>query len=109
MAVAVNPVTNKIYVADCFGDAVTEIDGATDATSYISVGNYSLEVAVNPVTNKIYVSCGSLAQGKSLLAVIDGASNSTTTLAHGNAPYFMAVNSVTNKIYVINDASANVT
>ena len=61
------------------------------------------------MTNKIYVSCGSLAQGKSFLAVIDGASNSTTTLAHGNAPYFMAVNSVTNKIYVINDASANVT
>ena len=65
-SVAVNPVTNKIYVVnhcqDCqSGGAVTVIDGATNSTQAVSVGAYPGYVAVNSVTNKIYVSnlCGS--------------------------------------------------
>ena len=39
MAVAVNPVTNKIYVANFDGsNNVTVIDGATNATTTVSVG-----------------------------------------------------------------------
>src|SRR5262245_23476949 len=54
-AVAVNPVTNRIYLAN-FGDAtVTVIDGATGATAEVRVGNHPTSVAVSPLENKIYV------------------------------------------------------
>ena len=59
-SVTVNPVTNKIYVAnDGFVGSVTVIDGASntvDAT--VSAGRGPYSVAVNPVTNKIYVAGG---------------------------------------------------
>jgi hypothetical protein len=51
-ALAVNPVTNKIYVAS---GPIAVIDGVTNATTSISVGSVPGAVAVNPVTNKIYV------------------------------------------------------
>jgi len=54
-AVAVNPVTNKIYVTNCNSDDVTVIDGATNDTTTVPAGNGPNAVAVNPVTNKIYV------------------------------------------------------
>lgn len=99
-AVAVNPVTNKIYVASClqrFGGVVSEsltvIDGATNATTTIT-GGCPGSVAVNPVTNKIYMPG----------AVIDGATNSITTLSAGGS--VVAVNPVTNKIYVANAGAA---
>lgn len=97
-AVAVNPVTNKIYVASCTlhglgrpaTGSLTVIDGATNATTVIK--GYFCDVAANSVTNKIYVPS----------AVIDGATNSVTNLSTN--PVFaypvVAVNPVTNKIYV---------
>ena len=51
---AVNPVTNKIYVANDGSSNVTVIDGATNSTTTVAAGN-PYAVAVNPVTNKIYV------------------------------------------------------
>ncbi len=54
-AAAVNPVTNKIYVANRGSNNVTVIDGATNTTSTVSVGMQPQAVAVNAVTNKIYV------------------------------------------------------
>ena len=60
-AVAVNPVTNKIYVAnhndggcECCS-TVTVIDGATNNTTTVNVEVAPHGVAVNSVTNKIYV------------------------------------------------------
>ena len=38
-AVAVNPVTNKIYVANYSSDNVTVIDGATNSTTTVAAGN----------------------------------------------------------------------
>ena len=37
-AVAVNPVTNKIYVANDGSNNVTVIDGATNATTTVTAG-----------------------------------------------------------------------
>ena len=113
---AVNPVTNKIYVANAgnygnIGTTVTVIDGATNSTSTVTVSPEPIAVAVNAVTNKIYVSSpegGSYDSG--IVTVIDGATNSTSTVTVGvfgsNA---VAVNPVTNKIYVANASSKNVT
>jgi YVTN family beta-propeller protein len=55
-AVAVNPVTNKIYVA---GNNVTVIDGATNSTATVTVGSQPFALAVNEITNRIYVANGS--------------------------------------------------
>jgi YVTN family beta-propeller protein len=104
-SVAVNPVTNKIYVANSGSDNVTVIDGATNATITVAAGTNPVSVAVNPVTNKIYVAN----EGSGNVTVIDGATNATTTVAAGTNPVSVAVNPVTNKIYVANQGSANVT
>jgi YVTN family beta-propeller protein len=103
-AVAVNPVTNRIYVTNSNSSNVTVIDGATNATTTVPAGSQPLAVAVNPVTNKIYVAN----QGGSV-TVIDGATNATTTVAVGVGPTAVAVNPVTNKTYVANNSSNNVT
>src|ERR1019366_7255813 len=85
--IAVNSVTNKIYVpSDCFGDpscqgepngTVTVIDGVTLATASVPVGIAPATMAVDTVTNKIYVAnkCGSdpTCQSNGTVTVIDGA------------------------------------
>jgi YVTN family beta-propeller protein len=104
-AVAVNPVTDKIYVAN-FGSAnVTVIDGITESTTTVAAGANPSAVAVNPVSNKIYVANQSSAN----VTVIDGITESTTTVAAGANPSAVAVNPVSNKIYVANQSSNNVT
>jgi len=47
-AVAVNPETNQVYVANYGGTTVTVIDGATNGTTNVTVGNHPWAVAVNP-------------------------------------------------------------
>src|SRR4051812_29331256 len=54
-AIAVNPVTNLIYVANEFSNSVTVIDGANNSAATVMVGSGPVHLAVNPVTNKIYV------------------------------------------------------
>src|ERR1039457_3522191 len=54
-AIAVNPVQNKIYVANNGSNSVTVIDGRTNATTTVNVGMGPFAIAVNPVTNKVYV------------------------------------------------------
>ena len=49
------------------------IDGATNATTTVTVGNFPAAVAVNAETNKIYVAN----QGSASVTVIDGATNAT--------------------------------
>jgi YVTN family beta-propeller protein len=103
--VAVNPVTNKIYVSNNGSANITVIDGATNATATVGVGTAPFAVAVNPVTNKIYVANWN----SNDITVIDGATNATTTVGVGIYPNAVAVNPVTNKIYVANYNGGNVT
>ena len=79
---AVNPVTNKIYVTNMggqlgFSNTVTVIDGSTNSTASVTVGSSPVQVAVNSVTNKIYVS----SSASDNITVIDGVTNITTTLS----------------------------
>ncbi|MCA2998606.1 MAG: choice-of-anchor D domain-containing protein [Rhodocyclaceae bacterium] len=99
-AIAVNPETNKIYVANYGSNNVTVIDGATNTTANVTVGTNPSAIAVNPETNKIYVANYS----SNSVTVIDGVTNNTTTVAVGSAPWDIAVNIVTNKVYVPNDS-----
>src|SRR5437899_467378 len=81
-SVAVNPVTNKIYVANGNSDNVTVIDGSSNSTATVSTGSFPSSVAMNPATNKIYVANGI----SNNVTVIDGATNSTTTVSTGRFP-----------------------
>src|SRR5260370_13795952 len=93
LRIAVNPVTNKIYVANQNSNNVTVIDGATNSTTTVPVGGGPTAVAVNPVSNKIYVvNIGNV-------TVIDGVTNSTTTVAAGGGPTPVAENPDTNTMY----------
>ncbi len=120
-AMVVNSVTNKIYVSceSAVGGhkgTVTVIDGATNATTIISVadGWVPHSMAVNPVTNKIYlVEATRTAPGDKLkpnhVLVIDGATNTTETVVTGDGLGGVAVNAETNKIFVANCESSSVT
>ncbi|MBI5805335.1 T9SS type A sorting domain-containing protein, partial [candidate division TA06 bacterium] len=98
IAAAVNPVTNKIFVANNGSDNVTVIDGADNDTTTVPSGSNPRDVAVNPVTNKIYV----INDTNNNLTIVDGITNDTNVVIVGNYPVAVAVNPVTNKIYVAN-------
>ena len=94
--VAVNEITNRIYVAGDFYNVVTVIDGASNASVQVSVGRRPQFIAVNRATNKIYSS--NTQDGT--LSVIDGVTHAVTNLPVGGAGP-IAINERTNKIYVV--------
>ena len=103
--IAVNSVTNKIYVTDISGNDVVVVDGATNQTTLVSVGSDPAAVVVNTATNKIYV----LNAMDNTMTVIDGVTLATSTVNVGVGPSALAVNPVTNKIYVANSDDNTVT
>jgi YVTN family beta-propeller protein len=103
--IAVNTATNQVYLSNSGSNNVTVIDGATNALTYIAVGNGPGALAVNMVTNTVYVAN----QMDNTVTVIDGASHATTTVPVGTRPVDIAVNSTTNVVYVANSGSNNVT
>ncbi len=105
VALAINPLTGRVYVANQGSNNVTVIDEATDSTATVSVGGYPSAIAVSPSTNKIYVANAN----SNNVTVIDGASNATTAVAAGRCPQALAINPATNKIYVANYLGNTVT
>jgi len=105
IAVAVNAVTNKVYVANQNSNNVTIIDGVTNNTATVAVGAGPDAIAVNAVTNKIYVANANA----STVTVIDGVTNHPSTVSTGAGPFALAVNPVTNKIYTANYNASSVT
>jgi YVTN family beta-propeller protein len=108
--VGVNPLTNRIYVANDTGDSVSVIDGPTNTVvTTIPVGDWPRGVAVNMTTNRIYVAN----QHDNNVSVIDGATdteidtdgnpgNGITRIPVGSGPVGVDVNPTTNRIYVAN-------
>lgn len=105
MGAAVNPATNRIYVAD-YGDpallipgAVLVIDGSTNAVvDTVPLLGHPQGVAVNPTSNRVYGA--SWAE----ISVIDGTTNEVVgdpiPVGQSHAPSSVAVNSNTGRIYV---------
>jgi YVTN family beta-propeller protein len=105
-ALAVNPVTKKVYVANYGTNNVSVFDGMSNSvTATVAAGISPTAIAVNVNTNKIYVANF----GAGTVTVINGANNATATVSVGANPYALAVNSVTNKIYVANYGAGTVT
>jgi len=75
---------------------VTVIDGKTNATATVTVGNYPVAVAVNSSTHMVYVA-NDLSGN---VTVINGITNATSTVSTAAYPDAVGINSQTNKIYV---------
>jgi YVTN family beta-propeller protein len=99
-AVAVNAKTSMVYVANCFDDSVTVIDGGKNrVVATVKVGSHPQAVAVDPETNLIYVAN---THGDSV-SVIDGGNNKVmATVPAGTHPYAMAVDPGSSILYVAN-------
>lgn len=98
-AVAVNSVTNKIYVTNPSINSATIIDGASNSAVIIPIAG-AIEpagFAINSTTNQIYVANGN----DGVVSIIDGATNSSTTYVpiSGDWVGSIGVNATTNKIY----------
>ncbi len=100
-ALAVNPVTNLIYVVVMGEDTVKIIDGETDTISdSFTIAQAAGGIAVNPVTNRIYLVTGN---PDNKIYVFNGADNTLiTSFAVGNDPGHPVVNTQTNRVYVAN-------
>lgn len=105
-SVAVNPVTNRTYVANQAAGTVTVIENATHATSTITVGSSPVAIAVNPRTNRVYVANS----GSDTVTLIDGITHEVlATIPTGSQPRAIAVNAATDRIYTANFGGASIT
>ena len=104
-SIAIDIVTNHIYVVNHDSQNVTVIDGATNATSTIGVGLSPSVVAVNNVTGRVYV-----ANGDGTVTVIDGNGGALLATANsGSQSNGVAVNPTTNQIYISNSGTNDFT
>jgi YVTN family beta-propeller protein len=109
--VAVNPTTNRIYVANIgnysTNGTLSVIDGRTDTViATIPVGRASWGVGVNVTTNRVYVISQGIVGSSGAVWVIDGLTNTviaTVDVGGGPGP-FVGVNPTTNRIYVPNSS-----
>lgn len=96
-AVAVDPLTSRLYAADPFQGLLYVIDTKTYATVSTITIPYARTVAVNTLTNRIYVS------NSFYVFVIDGSTNQTLTLISLDGARGLAINPMTNRIFVAQD------
>ncbi len=97
-AVALNAVTNQIYVVNNLDNSVSDIDGVLLTSTTIPVNRGPTTIAVNPVTDKIYVG----GDDEDLnITIIDGPTHDTQTLGMDAPTGAMAINTVTNTTYVL--------
>lgn len=101
--VAVDPFTNRVYVASFISDAshsggLTIFHAIFPVTpTSVDVGKEPFGVAVNPLTNRIYVANYS----SGTVSVVNGATNTVTaTIPMGSNPSAVTVNPLTDRIYV---------
>ncbi|MFJ5956615.1 FG-GAP-like repeat-containing protein [Paenarthrobacter sp. NPDC092416] len=101
---AINQVTNKIYVPNEGHGTVTVIDGATNQAQTVTVGGWPGIAVVNSRTNKIYVGH----RGGHVVSVIDGMTNTVASIPVGSSSWGVAVNETTNKVYVPSEEALNI-
>jgi YVTN family beta-propeller protein len=113
---AVNPATNRIYVApgNPFEGQVTVVDGSTNqvVTNIDIPGSNTTEfVAVDPVRNLVYASdlASDTSSNSGAVAVINGATNTVvTSITVPGEPAGIAVDPRTRDIYVSNNSLSEV-
>ncbi len=106
VALAVNPSSGRIYVANAGSDNVSVIDGASSAViATIAVGSSPRGIAVDAEANRVYVANS----GSNEVTVINGESHEVVaTHPVGKEPWGIAVDSNTGRVFVSNRGSGTV-
>jgi YVTN family beta-propeller protein len=109
IALAVNPLTNEIYVANNWSGDVTIINDADYTTSTVTGGHDQVAIVVNPISNMFYIAstdgCSTYCSGG--YTVIDGSNNSSSySNISGSALSAVAINLVANKVYFANSTNS---
>src|SRR5579885_247661 len=96
--IAVNPVTDRVYVSNFGTYNIPVIYGNTDTiVAQINENTGTSGIAVNPETNRVYASVNKA------ISVIDGSTNQIiANITVGDFPQDIAVNPSTNLIYTAN-------
>jgi YVTN family beta-propeller protein len=105
--IAVNPLTNRIYVTDISSDSVHVIDGATNEyISDVKVGMKPVGVAVDARSNTVYVAN----HDSNDISIINGSTNQLreNVPLDGTKPVGVALNPITDRLYVSNIGSDTV-
>ena len=84
VGIDINPITNKLYVANQFSNTISVIDTEkSKVEENIDVGNSPYDVDVNPFSNRIYASN----RESNTVSVIDGFTNKELTeIPVGDSP-----------------------
>lgn len=104
-AVAVDPTTHMLYVANSGSNTVSIVDGETlHVTATVPVGTGPDGVAVDPSMQTVYVANGG---GKSV-SVLNGATNQViATIPTGDRPGPIAVDASRHIVYVADEGGTN--
>ena len=104
-AIAVNPQTNQLYVANYRDDTVSIINAATGRKSAtVPVGRHPKAIAFDAGRNRVYVANTS----DGTVTVINATNNTVVaTLPAGNNPYALAVVPGSSRLYVANESDDN--
>jgi YVTN family beta-propeller protein len=104
-AIAVNPQTNQLYVANYGDDTVSIINAATGRKSAtVPVGRHPKAIAFDAGRNRVYVANTS----DGTVTVINATDNRVVaTLPAGKSPYALAVVPGSSRLYVANESNDN--
>ncbi len=106
IGIDINPITNKLYVANQFSNTISVIDiDKSKVETNIDVGDSPYDVDVNPFANRIYSSN----RDSDSISVIDGFTNrELTNIPVGDFPLGIGINLATSYIYVANYESKTI-
>ena len=106
VGIAMNPITNKIYVANQYSNTVSVFDAKTDKLiSTVQTGIFPYSIDANQFNNRIYVTN----RGSNDVTVIDGSTDSVIDkIAVGKSPVQVAVDQSSNWVYVTNIDSSTI-
>lgn len=107
IGIDINPISNKLYVANQFSNTISVIDiEKSEVETNIDVGNSPYDVDVNPFSNRIYTSN----RDSDSISVIDGFNNKELTkISVDDSPLGIGINLATSWIYVANLNSKTIT
>jgi YVTN family beta-propeller protein len=103
VSVAVDPVTDIVYVANGGSDSISVIDGTTNkVTATIALSTEPEGIGVVPSTDMIYVALPD-GQSAGTVAVINGHTNAVVgSIPVGEGPWGVGVNTASGTVYVSN-------
>jgi YVTN family beta-propeller protein len=107
IGIDINPITNKLYVANQFSNTISVIDiDKSKVEKNIDVGDSPYDVDVNPLSNRIYTSN----RDSDSISVIDGFTNKVLTkITVGDSPLGIGINLGRGWVYVANLDSSTIT